>query len=132
MIPFTANFRICNDSVRVIARSNLIQVPPLDACEEMTSCDASCQEVGMCNIKDGSRGMYITFASTMQKWQPTLALKTREDITRYPKQATSDPKNRTYVCVRPQKIKQNYIFIRLNLGSWIFWRRMEDVLVTVG
>ena len=35
-----------------------------DACGEMTGCDASCQEIGRCSTRDGSREMYITFAST--------------------------------------------------------------------
>ena len=37
-----------------------------DACGEVTSCDAGCQEVGRCSTRGGFQGMYITFASAKQ------------------------------------------------------------------
>ena len=59
-----------------------------DACGEVTGCNAGHQEVGRCSTRGGSQGMYITFASAKQvnKAESTLALKTRGDITRNPKQ----------------------------------------------
>ena len=55
---------------------------------EVTGCNASCQEVDTCSTRGGSQRMYITFASAkkVDMAEPTLALKTREDITRNPKQ----------------------------------------------
>ena len=51
----------------------------------------------MCSTRGGSQGMYIMFASAMQIRQPTLALKTRGDITRNPKQEYQWPPKRTIV-----------------------------------
>ena len=59
-----------------------------------------------CSTRGGSQGTYITFASAMRIRQPALALKTRGDITRNPKQGYQWPQNRTCVCVRQKYFKK--------------------------
>ena len=68
-----------------------------DACGEVTGHAAGHQEVGMCSTRDGSWGMYITFAFAKKKAnkaEPTLALKPRGDVTRNPKQGYLWPPKR--------------------------------------
>ena len=53
-----------SSSVRVIARSNPSQVPPLLMhVGKVTGCNAGCQEVSGCSTRGGSQGIYITFTS---------------------------------------------------------------------
>ena len=57
-----------------------------DACEKVTGCDASYQEVGRCRTRGGSQRMYIAFTSAKaNKAEPILTLKPRGDITRNPR-----------------------------------------------
>ena len=61
------------------------------ACGEVSNHHAVCQEVGRFNNRDGSQGMYITFATAnLNKTEPRLTFKPRGDVTQ----------NKTYVCVR--------------------------------
>ena len=84
-----------SSSVQVIVCSNPSPKPSpiyVDAFEEVTDCDSSYQEVGRCCTRDGSRRMFITFASLkVNKAGPTLALKLRGDVTRNPKQGYQRP-----------------------------------------
>ena len=76
-----------------------------DACREATGSCASCQEVGRCNTRGGSRGIYITLMSAKgNKAKPTLVLKPKGHVTRNPKQGYQWPQNRTFERVLQKNI----------------------------
>ena len=54
----------------------------------------------MCSTRDGSWGMYITFASAknQNKAEPTLALKPRGEVTRNAKQGYQWPPPKKDMC----------------------------------
>ena len=60
----------------------------------------------MCSTRDGSQGMYITFASAMGIRQPSLALKPKGDVTRNPKQGYQWPQNRDMSMCPPKIFKK--------------------------
>ena len=73
------------------------------------SCNAGCHEVSRCSTRDGSQGMYFTFAATKtNKAEPTLALKPRGNLTRNP-------------CTSGSKIGQVYVFAKhlFNKKNWM-------------
>ena len=95
--------------VRVIAHST-----SADACGKVASCDAGHQEVDRCSTRGRSQGMHITFASTKaNKAEPTLALKSREDVTRNLKLGYQSPQNRTCVCVDEKKNIKHFFKIKV-------------------
>ena len=64
-------------------------------------CNAGCQEVSRCHTRGESQRMCnirtCTPLLSLNKAEPTLALKPRGDITRSPKRGISGPTKRTHV-----------------------------------
>ena len=67
----------------------------------------SCQEVGKCSTRGGSRGILLhSPLQKVNKAEPTLALNPRGDITRNPKQGYQWPPKRTCVSAKKKKKKK--------------------------
>ena len=89
-----------SSSMWVISHSNPSQVPSLHMHVRSDRLHAGCQEIGMCSIRGGSWGMYITFASA--KSNP------EETSPEIQNRVTNGPKKRT--CVRQKLLKKGEKF----------------------
>ena len=88
--------------------SNLGKQTSATVCGDRTGCDAGRQEVGTCNTRGGSQGMYnISPLQKANKAEPTLALKPRGDVPRNPKQGYQWSQNRTCVSAKNFFLKRH-------------------------
>ena len=97
------------------------------------SCHAGCQEVGRCRTRGESQGMCnITHMSPLSsnKAEPTLALKSRGDVTRSPKQGYQWPHKKdscTQIFFK-KNLQTSTKFFSLSICPQVFYYKQINTL----